>query len=346
MGLVRYYSFVEVFMSRRVLWLVIVSVALFSPFRLSGLSAADDPLLSWNEGQSKRAIVAFVTKVTREGADFLPVPQRIAVVDNDGTLWSEQPMYVQLAFALDRVKLLADRHPEWRQTQPFKGVLEGDLASVAATGEKGVMEVIGATHAGMTADEFSEIVSAWLETARHPRFHRPYTECVYQPMLELMKYLRDNGFQTYIVSGGGVEFIRVFAGKTYGVPPQQVIGSTIKTKYEVRDGVPVIVRLPELNFLCDKAGKPVELQRIIGTRPVMAFGNSDGDFEMLEYTTSGSGPRFGLIVHHTDAERESAYDRLSFFGRLDRGLKEGPKRGWTIVSMKDDWKQIFPETGK
>ena len=302
---------------------------------------AEDPLPSWNNGPTKKAIVDFVTKVTREGADFVPVAERIATFDNDGTLWVEQPMYTQLAFALDRVKTLARKHPEWKEKEPFKAVLEGDLKGMAAAGEKGLVEIVMATHAGMTTSEFEDIVKDWLATARHPRFKRPYTECVYKPMLELLAYLRANGFKTYIVSGGGVEFMRPFTEKVYGVPPEQVIGSTIKTKYEIREGKPVLFRLPEVDFIDDKAGKPIGINKFIGRRPIMAFGNSDGDFEMLEWTTAGKGPRFGLIVHHTDAEREYAYDRESHFGRLDRALDEAPKRGWLLVDMKKDWKVIF-----
>lgn len=308
------------------------------------VSFAADPLPSWNDGPPKTAITTFVEKVTKEGgSDFVPVSERIATFDNDGTLWCEQPMYVQMAFVLDRVRALADKHPEWKDRQPFKAVLEADLKSLAAAGEKALVELLMVTHAGMTTDEFETIVLDWLKTAKHPKFQRPYTECVYQPMLELLAYLRANGFKTYIVSGGGIEFMRPWTEKVYGVPPEQVVGSSIKLKYELRDGKPVLARLPEVDFIDDKGGKPVGIQKFIGRRPIMAFGNSDGDFEMLEWTTSGSGPRFGLIVHHTDAEREYAYDRNSPIGRLVRGLDEGPKRGWTIVDMKRDWKTIFPK---
>ena len=250
-------------------------------------------------------------------------------------------MYVQLAFALDRVKALADKHPEWKDKQPFKAVLEGDHKALAAAGEKGLVELIMATHAGMTADEFEAIVKDWLATAKHPKFKRPYTECVYQPMVEVLAYLRANGFKTYIVSGGGIEFMRPWVEKAYGVPPEQVVGSSAKTKYEVRGGKGVLVRLPEIDFIDDKVGKPIGIHKFIGRRPIMAFGNSDGDFEMLEYTTTGTGPRFGLLVHHTDATREYAYDRKSHFGKLDRGLDEAPKRGWVVASIKDDWKRVF-----
>ena len=303
---------------------------------------ADDPLPSWNDTATKRAITDFVTQVTREGSpDFVPPAERIAVFDNDGTLWCEQPMYVQFAFALDRVKALSDKHPEWKTTEPFKSVLEGDWKGVAASGEKGLAQIIMVTHAGMTSEEFEAIVREWLATAKHPKFGRPYTECVYQPMLEVLAYLRANGFKTYIVSGGGVEFVRVFAEKVYGIPPEQVVGSTIKTKYEVRDGKPVLVRLPEVDFVDDKAGKPVGIGKFIGRRPLMAFGNSDGDFEMLEWTNADPGKRFGLLLHHTDADREYAYDRHSHIGKLERGLDEAAKRGWTLANMKDDWKVIF-----
>lgn len=308
---------------------------------------AADPLPSWNEGATKQAVVSFVDKATTDGSpDFVPVAERIAVFDNDGTLWCEQPMYVQLAFALDRVKSLAEKHAEWKTTQPYQAVLQGDMKALAASGEKGLVEIMSATHAGMTTEEFEAIVTDWIATAKHPKFKRPYTECVYQPMLELLAHLRERGFKTYIVSGGGVEFMRPWALKVYGIPPEQIIGSSIKTKFATRDGNPVLERLPEIDFVNDKAGKPVGIHKFIGRRPVMAFGNSDGDFEMLEWTTAGKGPRFGLIVHHTDAEREDAYDRHSPFGKLVRGLDEGPQRGWTIVDMKRDWKTIFPDVEK
>ena len=288
-------------------------------------AALADPLPSWNDGRAKKAIVDFVGRVTKQGGpDFVPAPERIATFDNDGTLWSEQPIYVQLAFAFDRVKALAPTHPEWQQKQPFKGILAGDLKAVAASGEKGLLEVIAATHAGNTTEEFAAIVTEWIGTAQHPRFKRPYTDLVYQPMLEVLAYLRANGFKTFIVSGGGVEFMRPWVERVYGIPPEQVVGSRAKVQYEVRAGTPVLVRLPAIDLVDDKAGKPVGIHQIIGRRPTMAFGNSDGDFEMLEWTTSASGPRFGLIVHHTDAEREWAYDRTSHIGQLARGLDEAP----------------------
>ena len=307
--------------------------------------AQTDPLPSWNDTGPKAAIVAFVEKVTEENTpDFVPEPERIAVFDNDGTLWTEHPMYVQLAFALDRVKTMAPEHPEWKDTQPFKAVLENDMKALAAAGEKGLLELIMATHAGMSSDEFQKIATDWIANARDPKFNKPYTELVYQPMLELLGYLRSNGFKTFIVSGGGVEFVRPWAEKVYGIPPEQVIGSSIKTQFEMRGDVPTLLRLPQVNFIDDKAGKPVGINAHIGRRPIAAFGNSDGDLEMLQWTTlGGTTPRFGLLVHHTDADREYAYDRQSSFGRLDKALDIAPINGWTVVDMKADWKQIFPE---
>ena len=306
--------------------------------------AQNDPLPSWNDTAPKAAVVAFVEKVTKEGStDFVAEPERIAVFDNDGTLWTEHPMYVQLAFALDRVKAEAPSHPEWKDTQPFKAVLEGDMKTLAAAGEKGLLELIMATHAGMTTDEFQKIVTDWIATARDPRFKKPYTELVYQPMLELLAYLRANGFKTFIVSGGGIELMRPWTEKVYGVPPEQVVGSSIKTQFEMRDGTPTLMRLPQVNFIDDKAGKPVGINEHIGRRPIAAFGNSDGDLEMLQWTTLGAKPGFGMLIHHTDAEREYAYDRDTEFGRLDTALDAAAVNQWTVVDMKADWKQIFPE---
>jgi phosphoserine phosphatase len=305
--------------------------------------AGADPLPSWNDKAAKKAIISFVERVTKDGSpDFVPKSERIAVFDNDGTLWCEHPMYTQLAFALDRVKALANKHPEWKEKQPFKAVIEGDHKALAEAGEKGIVEILLATHTGMTIAEFETTVLDWLATARHPKFDRPYTECTYQPMLEVLAYLRANGFKTFIVSGGTVEFMRPWTEKVYGVPPEQVVGTTFKTKYAVKDDKSTVLIEPAVDMIDDKAGKPVGIAKFIGRRPLMAFGNSDGDFEMLEYTTTGKGPRFGLLVHHTDAEREYAYDRKSHFGRLDRGLDEAEKRGWVVASMKDDWKSIFP----
>ena len=310
---------------------------------ISSLAIAADPLPSWNEGKAKQSIFDIVQQVTAPGSrDFVPEPERVAVFDNDGTSWVEKPMTPQLAFAIDRIKALAPQHPEWKTTQPFKAILENDLKAFAASGEKGLIRVIMASHAGMTIDEFEQIVKDWLATAKHPRYKRPYTECVYQPMLELLVYLRAEGFKTWIVSGGGIEFMRPWTEHVYGIPPEQVVGSSIKTKYEVRHGEPVLMRLPEVNFIDDKAGKPVGINQHIGRRPIAAFGNSDGDFQMLEWTTTWSGARFGMIVHHDDSEREYAYDRKSSIGKLERGLDEAAKRGWVVVSMKRDWKVIFP----
>ena len=304
---------------------------------------AADPLPSWQDGKAKQSIVTFVTQVTTpSGTDFVPAPERVAVFDNDGTLWAEQPMYFQLAFALDRVKALAPEHPEWKTQQPFKAVLEGDLKTVMAGGEHALLELVMATHAGNTTEEFAQVVKDWIATAKHPKTGRRYTEMVYQPMLELLEYLRGNGFKTYIVSGGGIEFMRPWTEAVYGIPPEQVIGSSIKTQFELRDGKPVLVRLPEINFIDDKAGKPVGINQHIGRRPIAAFGNSDGDLQMLQWTCLGNRKGFCLYVHHTDAEREWAYDRKSSIGRLDKGLDEAAARGWTVVDMKQDWNVIYP----
>jgi hypothetical protein len=320
----------------------ILKAAILLALFVSSAGAADDPLPSWNAGAHKEAIVAFVTKVTRaDGKDFVPPAERIAVFDNDGTLWAEQPVYFQLAFAFDRVKAMAPNHPEWATKEPFASLLKGDMKGLRAAGEQGILEIVTATHAGMRTDEFDETVRKWLATAKHPKTGRLYTEMTYQPMLELLAYLRANGFKTYIVSGGGVEFMRVFADKVYGVPPEQVIGSSGKLKYEVRDGQAVLVKLPAIDFIDDKAGKPVGIQKLIGRRPILAFGNSDGDLEMLEWTAFGTGPRFCAYVHHTDAKREWAYDRQSSVGQLDKGLDEAQAKGWTVVDMQADWKQIF-----
>lgn len=312
-------------------------------FKSAPAQTRADPLPSWNDGATKQSIVNFVAAVTREGSpDFVPASQRIATFDNDGTLWSEHPMYVQLAFALDRIKAMAPLHPEWKDKQPFKAVLDSDLKALAKSGERGLAELIVVTHPGMTSDEFAKIVTDWLATARHPRFKRPYTELVYQPMLEVLAYLRANGFKAYIVSGGGIEFMRPWSERVYGVPPEQVVGSSIKTRFEVRQGRPELFRLPEVNFIDDKAGKPVGINEFIGRRPIAAFGNSDGDLEMLQWTTMSGGRRFGLIVHHTDAEREYAYDRDTSFGRLDKALDAATVNKWTVADMKKDWKVIFP----
>lgn len=311
---------------------------------LSTVAVGDqDPLPSWNEGTAKQSIIDFVTRVTQSGSpDFVVPEQRIATFDNDGTLWSEQPMYFQLFFAIDRVKALAPQNPAWKTQQPFKAVLENDMQALAASGEKGLLELVMATHAGMTTTEFEQTVKDWLAAAKHPRFKRPFTDLVYQPMLEVLAYLRANGFKTYIVSGGGIEFMRPWTEGVYGIPPEQVVGSSIKTKFEIRNGKPVLVRLPEINFIDDKAGKPVGINQHIGRRPIAAFGNSDGDLQMLQWTAAGKGTRFMLIVHHTDAEREWAYDRKSKIGHLDKALDEALTNGWTVVDMKQDWKIIYP----
>ena len=335
-------------LSRRILLSALaVAPAVIGPLRSTSASAQGaDPLPSWNDGATKQSIINFVTRVTTQrGPDFVPVDQRIATFDNDGTLWIEQPMYIQLAFVLDRVKKLAPQNPDWKTKQPFKAVLDGDIKALAASGEKGLMQLIAVTHAGMTSEEFAAIVTDWIATARDPRWKRPYTELVYQPMLELLAYLRANGFKTFIVSGGGIEFMRPWTEKVYGIPPEQVVGSSIKTRFQMKDGLPVLFRLPEINFIDDKVGKPIGINAHIGRRPVAAFGNSDGDLEMLQYTTLAGGPRLGLLVHHTDAEREYAYDRKSHFGKLDKALDVAADNKWTVVSMKTDWKRIFPWGG-
>lgn len=302
-----------------------------------------DPLPSWHDGAAKQAIIQFVKAVTTVGGtDYVPRAERVAVFDNDGTLWAEQPMYFQFLFALDRVKALAPEHPEWQTEEPFASLLKGDLKAALAGGEQAVAEIIAATHAGMTTTEFAAIVDEWIATARHPQTGRLYTEMVYQPMLELLTYLRAHGFKTFIVSGGGVEFMRPWASAVYGIPPEQIIGSSVKTKFEMSDGEPVLVRLAELDFYDDKDGKPVAINAQIGRRPIAAFGNSDGDLQMLQWTTAGDGPRFGLLVHHTDAAREWAYDRESHVGRLDAALDAAPANGWTVVDMANDWNAVFP----
>jgi len=303
---------------------------------------AQDPLPSWNEGQTKQQILDFVRNVTTaSSSSFVPPEERIAVFDNDGTLWSEQPAYFQLLFAIDRIKELAPDHPEWKTRMPFKAVLENDMVALAASGEKGLIQLVMASHAGMTTAEFEKIVKDWIATSQHPRFKRPYTDLVYQPMLELLEFLRAKAFKTFIVSGGGIEFMRPWTERIYGIPPEQVMGSSIKVKFELRDGNPVLVRLPEIDFIDDKAGKPVGIHKFIGRRPIAAFGNSDGDLQMLQWTAGGEGARFMLLVHHTDAEREWAYDRKSKIGHLDKALDETRSHGWTVVDMKKDWKQVF-----
>lgn len=320
--------------------LVIVLVLLVA----AGTAAAQtDPLASWNDGAVKKALTDFVSRVTAQGGrDFVPPAERIAVFDNDGTLWAEQPLYFQVQFALDRVRALAPKHPEWKDKQPFKALIEGDKKAFASGGEKALLDVMAVSHSGMTTEEFDATVKEWIATAKHPRFGRRYNEMVYQPMLELLAYLRANGFKTFIVSGGGVEFMRAWVEPVYGIPPEQVIGSAGKQKFELRDGKPVLVKLPAVDFVDDKEGKPVGIQKFIGRRPILAFGNSDGDHQMLQWTAAGSGARFMGLVHHTDADREWAYDRTSPIGKLDKALDDASAKGWPVVDMARDWKRVFP----
>ena len=317
--------------------LTLVALLAFSPL------ASAEPLPSWTDGPTKTAITAFVTEVTTASSpSFVPPAERIAVFDNDGTLWVEQPMYTQLAYVIDRIKTLAPAHPQWQEEQPFKAVLTGDLEALKAGGMDGLMKLLAATHANMTTTEFERIAGDWISSARHPRFDRLYTQVVYQPMLELLDYLRANSFKTFIVSGGGIDFMRPWTERVYGIPPEQVIGSQIAMTYELKNGTPVLMREPEIAFIDDKAGKPAGIQRHIGRRPILAFGNSDGDYQMLEWTTAGPGKRLGLILHHDDGEREYAYDRESHVGRLSKGLDDAGSKGWTLVSMKRDWRRVFP----
>jgi phosphoserine phosphatase len=317
-------------------------VAIFA-ICICSVAHAADPLASWNEGPVKKAILEFVAAVTDEsGKDYVAPAERIATFDNDGTLWVEYPMYTQVLFAFERVKKLAPQHPEWKTKQPFKALLAGDMKTVGASGMKGLMEIILATHSGMTATEFSQEAGTWLRTAQHKKFKRPYVECIYQPQLELLAYLRANGFKTFIVSGGGIQFMRPVTEEAYGIPPEQVVGSSVVSEFQVKDGKPVLVRQPKIDFINDKAGKPVGIYEHIGRRPILAFGNSDSDMQMIEYTTAGEGRRLGLFVHHTDAEREYAYDRKSHVGTLDKALDRAAAEGWIIVDMKKDWKKVFP----
>ncbi len=308
-----------------------------------GCAASQDPLPSWNDSPPKQAILEFVAAVTEKGGkDYAEPAERIAVFDNDGTLWVEYPMYTQVLFAFDRVKKLAPQHPEWKTKQPFKALLEGDMKTVGASGMKGLMEIVMATHSGMTAAEFEKTVTNWLATHKQPKFKRLYTESVYQPQLELLAYLGANGFKTFIVSGGGIAFMRPMSEKTYGIPPEQVVGSSVVAEFQIKDGKPVLVRMPKIDFINDKAGKPVGIYQHIGRRPTLAFGNSDSDMQMIEYTMAGEGRRLGLFVHHTDADREYAYDRKSHVGTLDKALDQADANGWIIVDMKNDWRKIFP----
>ena len=323
-------------------WTAHVLLMTFTVLASAPVVAQDKPLPSWNEGPAKTAIIDFVERVTnRNGQDWVALEDRVATFDNDGTLWSEQPIYFQGMFIFDRIKAMAPQHPEWREEQPFKAALEGDLKTLAAGGMASLNKLLMTTHAGMTTDEFAVIVTDWLKTARHPRFQRPYNELTFRPMVELIGYLQQSGFRTYIVSGGGVEFMRTWAEDAYGIPPERVIGSTIKLKYDLDNDKPVLRRLSEIEFIDDGPGKPVAIGRLIGKRPIFAAGNSDGDLQMLQWTTLASGPRFGLIVHHTDGEREWEYDRQSMVGKLDKALDEAPRRGWTVVDMKKDWATIY-----
>jgi len=306
------------------------------------IARADDPLPSWNDGKAKQSILAFVERVTTPGSpEFVPPADRIATFDNDGTLWAEKPMYFQLFFALDRVKVLAPKHPEWKDKEPFASLLKGDTKAALAGGQKAALEIVMATHAGMTTTEFELIVKEWITTARHPQTKRLYTEMVYQPMLELLAFLRANGFKTFIVSGGGIEFMRPWADPVYGIPPEQVVGSSVKVKFEMRAEGPVLLRLPAIDFIDDKDGKPIGINSHIGLRPIAAFGNSDGDLQMLQWTAAGQGARFALLVHHTDAEREFAYNKGA-----EKALGEAKAKGWTVVDMKHDWKAIYPPARK
>lgn len=299
-------------------------------------------LASWNDTKTKRSIVDFVTLVTTpESKDFIPRADRIAVFDNDGTLWPEQPASVQLVFALQRVRTVAGRHPEWKRQEPFRSILKGNLRTVAASGDAGSMRVLAAAHAGMTGDQFAVLVHEWFESASDPRFNRPYADLAYQPMLELLAYLRANGFKTYLVTGGDVEFVRDVAQRMYGIPPEQVIGSTVKYRYGQSNGAVSLTRLVQIDTLLDGSAKPLAIDRVIGRRPVIAFGNADGDTPMLEWTSAGDGPRLAALVHHTDAEREYAYDRAAKSGKLDKGLDEAGVKGWLVVDIKNDWKTVF-----
>ncbi len=322
-------------------------MAFFGNISAQKTVAKSTNLASWNEGSAKKSIIDFVNKTTTKGSkDFIPVADRIACFDNDGTLWSEQPLYFQFFFAIDRIKAMAPQHPEWKTKEPFKSILEGNLKAALAGGEHSIVEIVMATHAGMSTAEFDKIVSDWIETAKHPGTGLRFIDMVYQPMLELLNYLRSNGYKTFIVSGGGVDFLRVWAEKVYGIPPYQVVGSSAKVKYDNSNNQPGLIKLPELNFIDDKSGKPVGIHQYIGKVPVFTAGNSDGDYEMLQYTSTRSTPHFGLIIRHTDAAREFAYDRNSSIGKLDKGLDDAAKYNWLVVDMQKDWKQVFPDKKK
>lgn len=329
--------------------LIAMQVLLLAGAILAHNTQAADPLPSWNKGASKSAIIDYVDSVTKAGsATFIPVPQRIATFDNDGCLWSEQPVYFQVLYAMERLREMAPDHPEWQNTEPFQSALADGVPGLMASGMQGISQVLAATHANITATAFDASVRDWLATARHPQTGLLYTQMVYQPMLDLLAYLRENEFKTYIVSGGGIDFVRTFSEQAYGIPPEQIVGTTFDAEFQMLDGIPTIIKTPKLMLLDDKAGKPVGIYQHIGRRPIFAAGNSDGDLQMLQYTTiarssDDTTPRFGLIVHHTDAEREWAYDRSSHIGKLDKALDQAKQQGWIVVDMKDDWRQIYPE---
>jgi phosphoglycolate phosphatase-like HAD superfamily hydrolase len=330
-------SFRHAALLRARLWLTFLVLLV-----LASAAGAQTPLPSWNDGPSRHAILEFVDAVTKEGGpDYVAPSDRIAVFDNDGTLWSEQPMYFELIFALDQLKLMAPQHPEWSQEQPYKAAIEGDRETLAAAGKEGLMKIVGVTHTNMTTQAFSDEVRQWVKTARHPRYKQPYTSMTYAPMRELLDYLRSNGFKTYIVSGGEVEFMRAWAQDAYGIPPEQVIGTTVVTELQRQDGKPVLMRTPKLDYNDDGPGKPVSINKFIGRQPIFAFGNSDGDLQMLQWTMAGDGRRFAGLVHHTDAKREWAYDRDSKIGRLDKALDEATRKGWVVVDMEKEWKRVY-----
>jgi hypothetical protein len=328
--------------SHSIAFILLIAIIASCSQKLTNKEALD-PLPSWSEGETKASIISFVEEVTDDQSNnYVAVPDRVAVFDNDGNLWSEKPIYFQLFFAIDMVKALAEEHPEWETLQPFKSVLENDLETLAAFGEHGILEIVMGTHSGYTTEEFEDIVKDWLVTARHPRFDRPYTDLVYQPMLELLRYLQENDFKTFIVSGGGIDFMRTWVEEVYEIPREQVIGSSIKTEYIIKDGIPAVVRLPEIDFINDKEGKPLGINKFIGRKPIFCSGNSDGDLAMMNYTASGEGKRFMLYLHHTDSIREWAYDRNSPVGRLDKGLDVAREKGWSVINMKEDWKVVYP----
>jgi len=330
--------------NRLILFVILLTVFISAcSVNTGSKESVKDPLPSWNEGRTKSSIVNFVIEITDKNSDgFVEVKDRIAVFDNDGNLWSEKPVYFQMLFAIERLKLLAPEHPEWETEQPFKSILENDMETFMSFGEHGILELVMATHAGSTTVDFEKSVKEWLSTARHPRFDKPYTDLVYQPMLELISYLQMNDFKTFIVSGGGIEFMRPWVEEVYGIPRDQVVGSSIKTEFKFKDGEPIIMGLPEVDFINDKEGKPIGINKFIGRIPLFCSGNSDGDLAMMQYTSSGTGNRFMLYLHHTDSVREWAYDRNSSVGRLDKGLDEANEKGWTVINMKDDWKVIYP----